>query len=89
MAIEKNIILKNNFSENSFFENAYIQVAEVSGSKKLLNAKVFIKKQDQVNVLEQRVVSFVPSVDGDSSNFIKQAYEHLKTMEEFANGKDI
>lgn len=89
MAIEKDITLKNNFSEDSFFANAYIQVAEVSGSKKLLSAKVFIKKQDQINVLEQRVLSFVPSVDDGSKNFIKQAYEHLKTLPEFANGKDI
>jgi hypothetical protein len=89
MAIEKDITLKNNFSEDSFFKNAYIQVAEISGTKKLLNIKVFIKKQDQVNVLDERVVSFVPSVDDGSKNFIKQAYEHLKTMEEFSNGKDI
>jgi hypothetical protein len=89
MAIEKDITLKNNFSEDSFFKNAYIQVAEISGTKKLLNVKVFIKKQDQVNVLDERVVSFVPSVDDGSKNFIKQAYEHLKTMEEFSNGKDI
>jgi hypothetical protein len=89
MAIEKNITLKNNFSEDSFFESAYIQVAEISGTKKLINAVIFIKKQDRINVLEQRVVSFVPSIDGNSSNFIKQTYEHLKTMNEFSNGKDV
>lgn len=89
MAIEKNITLKNNFSEDSFFDNAYIQVAEVSGSKKLITIQVFIKKQDQVNVLDKRAISFVPSVNDDSKNFIKQAYEHLKTLPEFANGKDV
>jgi hypothetical protein len=89
MALEKDISLKNNFSENSFFKNAYIQVAEVSGTKKLIDAKIFIKKQDQVNVLEQRTISFVPSVEDDSKNFIKQAYEHLKTMDEFSNARDV
>jgi hypothetical protein len=89
MALEKDITLKNNFSEDSFFESAYIQVAEISGTKKLINAVIFIKKQDRVNVLEQRVVSFVPSVSNTSQNFIKQAYEHLKTMDEFSNALDV
>lgn len=89
MALEKNITLKNNFSEDSFFENAYIQVAEISGTKKLINALVFIKKQDRVNVLDQRTVSFVPSVSNNSYNFIKQAYEHLKTMDEFSDARGV
>lgn len=32
--------------------------------------------------------NFVPSVDDDSPNFIKQGYEYIKTLPEFANAID-
>jgi len=33
--------------------------------------------------------SFVPSVSDGSENFIKQAYAHLKTLDDFSGAEDV
>ena len=35
--------------------------------------------------LEQKIYNFIPSVEDTSSNFIKQGYEYLKTLDEYAD----
>jgi hypothetical protein len=63
--------------------DAYIKVASVAGDKNSVVAHVIIVSGDY---LSHRNESFVPNLDGP--NFIKQAYEHLKTLPEFANATD-
>ena len=41
-------------------------------------------KQD--TILQTESYTFAPKLDGE--NFIKQAYEHLKTLEEFKDAID-
>lgn len=88
MALQKNMTLKNNFNEESVIKNAYIQIYEVSGGKLNLNVKYFIKQENKVNVVDRRSFNFSPSVENNSANFIAQAYNHLKTLPEFAGAVD-
>jgi hypothetical protein len=68
------------------FQDAYIKVTIAGGSKDRVTASVSFFDQANGNVFKQDVVEFTPSMEG--GNFIKQAYEHLKTLEEFAGAVD-
>jgi hypothetical protein len=59
--------------------DCYIKVQSVSGNKELAKA--------QVSFISDKFVGFKSydfPVNLDGENFIKQAYEHLKSLEEFA-----
>jgi hypothetical protein len=64
-------------------ENCYIKVNSVIGTKSNMSAVVSFTKDD-FSFLEQ--YEFVPDLFGQ--NFIAQAYEHLKTLPEFAGAVD-
>ena len=86
MALSKLIKTKQNIS----LENAYIKIIEQSGNKEKINIRVAIYKDKESSengkeFLEQRIYSFVPTLE---ENFIKQGYEHLKTLEEYKNSVD-
>jgi hypothetical protein len=63
--------------------DVYIKVANVTGTKEKANCQVEFASAS-LNWSKQ--YRFVPSMDG--ANFIKQAYEHLKTLPEFQNAID-
>lgn len=63
--------------------NAYIKVESVSGGKDNVTATVSTKIGENVKT---KFYHYKPNLDG--SNFIKQAYEHLKTLPEFADAVD-
>lgn len=63
--------------------NCHIKVISVDGGKNGLTAKVTITA-DGFSGYQQ--YSFVPKLEGQ--NFIAQAYEHLKTLPEFAGAID-
>jgi hypothetical protein len=63
----------------------YIKVQNVSGNKNSINANVvFTDDSIQFN----KSYSFSASTDDGAPNYIKQAYEHLKTLPEFENSED-
>ena len=64
--------------------NCYIKVEAVSGGKENAVASVLFKSD---TVAFTQTYEFVPNMDGP--NFIKQAYEHPKTLAEFANAEDV
>jgi hypothetical protein len=85
MALTKNIQVQ--FAGKQIdFENAYIKVMSAGGSKNEATASVSYFDKQNGSVFKQSIVSFLPTMDG--GNFIKQAYEHLKTLEEFAGAVD-
>jgi hypothetical protein len=86
MALTKRIELKNNFGELSFFPNCYIKVATVSGNKDSIACCVNFQKNEGGQFLDSQSFTFTPSMTG--SNFIAQAYEHLKTLPEFDGATD-
>lgn len=86
MALKKSITLTSNFGDEVVFPNAYIKVAELKGDKNLMSVEVFYFKEQGDKYLQKMQTSFVPSLEGN--NFIAQAYEHLKTLPEFADATD-
>lgn len=69
-------------------KNAYYRVASISGSKQNINFVVSINKavdDKQIEIASEQY-SFVPQMK--NLNFIAQAYEHLKTLPEFAGATD-
>lgn len=66
-------------------DNCYITVSSISGDKELVKISILCRGTD-VSVI--RYYQFQPSVEDGSVNFIKQAYEYLKTLPEFADATD-
>jgi hypothetical protein len=63
--------------------DVYIKVERVSGSKESATAEVSFKAEGFSGA---KSYPFEPTMDG--SNFISQAYAHLKTLPEFADAED-
>jgi hypothetical protein len=61
----------------------YIKVVNIAGNKEALVFDVIFYKDKEA--LINKVFNFVPNLD---SNFIKQAYEYLKTLPEYADAID-
>jgi len=76
-------VVKNGNQKITF--SAYVKVVNISGSKTQLNAEVLFKSES--HKLTKNYI-FNPSVSEDSTNFIAQAYGHLKTLPEFAGATD-
>ena len=86
MALKKSISLKTNFGDTVVFPSAYIKVNNIIGNKNEMRADVvFFKEVDQM-VVDNKSYFFSPNLN--QSNFIAQAYNHLKTLEEFADAVD-
>lgn len=67
--------------------NAYIKVEAVNASKDTASASVSISGSTGSKIVKK--YTFTPSVAPGSENFIKQAYEHIKTLPEFAGAADV
>jgi hypothetical protein len=86
MALKKQMIIKSNFGDDVIFNNAYIKVVALSGNKQLMRIEVGTHKDVNAPVVDRQQYYFAPDLDG--KNFIAQAYEHLKTLPEFAGAID-
>jgi hypothetical protein len=86
MALKKTIFLKNNFGTDTEFDGACIKVRSVNFSKDAAQANVDFYKSDAGERLVIKQYDF--SVDLNGKNAIAQAYEHLKTLPEFAGAED-
>lgn len=72
------------------FESAYIKVLYVQGTKDKVEFSIGIyTNKDSLQLIRTQDYVFTPSVDNSSSNFIKQAYEYLKTLSEYEGAIDI
>lgn len=67
-------------------EPLYIKVFTVTGNKLNLTATVSFTSQDTGTVVTTKSYQFPLDLNG--GNPIKQAYEYLKTLPEFANATD-
>lgn len=94
MALNKQISLNGNVNleDNgiggvasvSVSDLVYIKVTNVNASKENAIAHVLFTSE---NITGERRYSFQVNLDGD--NFIKQAYNHLKTLPEFSGATDV
>jgi hypothetical protein len=88
MALKHTLTLEDNFGVSCQIPDAYVQVYEVEGSKVNALARYFVRTQRDGNVLARKEIAFVPAVELGAPNFIAQAYEHMKTLPEFAGAVD-
>ena len=86
MALTQKITCKDSFRDERIFQNAYIKIDQISGNKGLLQVVIGIYKEQGQNKIDAVSTGFSPSLDG--KNFIAQAYDHVKTLEEFADAQD-
>jgi hypothetical protein len=87
MALQKTLLLTNNFGTVTELSNCYIKVDTVSGDKNRLRFGINIMSGPSGSTYDRQEHIFTPSMDG--GNFIKQAYEHLKTLPEFSDAEDV
>lgn len=87
MALTTTITLTDNFQEQITFNNAYIKVYKVQATKDAAVATVLIFREKDGDFLSDKFVEFSPELD-PGENHIKQAYEYLKTLPEFADATD-
>ena len=66
--------------------DAYIKVGNINGTKNRFSFTVEIKANAEAPAVMEETHSIAPSMDG--GNFIKQAYDHLKTLPEFSGATD-
>lgn len=89
MALQKTLTLKAK-GQDVTINNAYIRVDKISGSKNHIQAEVSIissHAQPEETTVEVRQCLFTPDLNG--SNFIAQAYAHLKTLPDFSGSADV
>jgi hypothetical protein len=87
MALRKSFQMTNEFGQTSTLSNCYCKVNSIDGGKDSMGITVAILASDQSQMLKKKRYTFSPDLDGD--NFIRQAYLHLKTLDDFANAEDV
>lgn len=68
------------------FENSYIKIAAVNADTNAMSTTVEIKDGQDGQTIESQMHILEHDLNGP--NAIKQAYEQLKKLPEFANAKD-
>jgi hypothetical protein len=85
MALKQNYSM-DFFGKNVVFENCYFKVAEVFATKNSAKAMVHAMTKSDGDIIDRKQYTFSPDLNGP--NFIKQSYEYLKTLPEFAGATD-
>jgi hypothetical protein len=87
MALIKNVIEKKaNFTGELVYPNAYWKVEKIMYANSKIEAEVLAYTKKDEMYIGRITTSFSPSLDGD--NFVKQTYNHLKTLPEFTGATD-
>ena len=75
--------------QEHFYPEAYVKVTDVYGSKEWITAKVTVYADGaKEKAVSRKSFSFAPNVGEDSGNFIRQAYLHIKNLNDFAGAED-
>jgi hypothetical protein len=86
MAMSSNFSFKTKYGIDAVVNNCYIKVNSVNTTKLNANAIINFTTIDKLCVIEELSYQFAYDINGE--NPIKQAYEYLKTLPEFANATD-
>lgn len=80
--------LDNVINKEFHIESAYIRIDSFTGNKNIIEITVGIYK-DELNqaFIQSKMYSFTPTIES-TVNFIKQGYEYLKTLPEYATAID-
>jgi hypothetical protein len=86
------LLMNVEFANGLTCQNAYLKVISVGGGKEKAVIELAVSKgktfSDAGNFIEKQYYDFVPSVLDDAPNFIKQAYEYIKSLSEFIDATD-
>ena len=81
--------INERLQQNVALNDVYAVVDNVQGTKNEMIFKLIVYLDDtKQTALDIKHYTFAPSVAEDASNFIKQAYEYLKTLDEFSGAID-
>lgn len=86
MALTKQIEMVSNFGDTVVFNNAYFKITLINGDKNNIDIYVSCSKEKDGLHIKMNSYSFTPNLGGD--NFIKQGYEYLKSLPEYADAVD-
>lgn len=88
MALAKRTDIISALGDTISIENTYLKITNISGCKAsiICHYNIFKSKKELICITTGSF-EFVPTLEGD--NFIKQAYEHLRTLEEFKDVEDV
>jgi hypothetical protein len=79
-------LLQNKTISGVAINGCYIKVRTVSGDKNNVSATLSFAANQSAEPIAMSDVNFTPLMDG--GNFIAQAYEHIKTLPEYAGAID-
>tara|TARA_R110000822_G_scaffold214685_1_gene349667 strand:- start:123 stop:395 length:273 start_codon:yes stop_codon:yes gene_type:complete len=90
MALQTNVTL-NAYGQDVVVPNVHVKVGNVKGNKSSCTFNVWFFKLEtgELTQFHEKEYWFAPSVEAGSDNFIKQAYDHLKTLPEFSNASEV
>ena len=86
MALKKTFTLMSNFDTEITFPDCYIRVTFLESTKLTSKVTYGIFKSAEEKLLRKSEFIFTHNLDG--KNFIAQAYDHMKTLPEFAGATD-
>jgi hypothetical protein len=84
MALKQTFQVEDNFGYPITLTDTYCRISRMVGDKTLMHFNIEVLNVEKNRVFVEKSYSFTPSVAGDAANFIAQAYEHLKTLDEYA-----
>jgi len=89
MALKNKIELQSGVILNE----PYVKIIENGGNKELQNIRVAFYNSETDYAkgkipVSSRLYSFAPDISENSTNFIKQGYEYLKTLDEYKTAID-
>jgi hypothetical protein len=90
MSLKHNVTLES-FGQSVTVPDTIIRISNIKGNKSSCSFTVFyfiVNSEGGQEMIHEKSFWFKPSVSEGSENFIKQAYEHLKTLPEFADAID-
>ena len=85
MALKHTITVTNSFGDTKEFADAYIKITSIVGDQEKIVARWNAFDQKDGKDIGNDQVIFSPNMD---SNFIAQAYSHLKVVPKFIGALD-
>lgn len=81
--------ITNTTSKSIVINNSYIKINNFTGDKDKITIYVGMYDKKDGTMIMSKNYDFIPNISDSSSNFIKQGYEYLKTLDEFKSATDL
>ena len=71
------------------YSNVYIWVTSVEGAKSLQVTVQIYSDSAKTSLLDRKSYNFIPDYTDSGKNYIKQAYEYLKTLTDYKDATNV